>query len=117
MLFRSPIDEKIVRGQIEGGIVQGLGYAMMEVLESKNGKLSQDTFTTYIIPSSLDIPPIFSKLIENPSTIGPFGARGLGELPLVGVAPALVSAIQQAIKTKISKIPVTEEDILKGVQS
>jgi len=99
----TPIDSKIVKGQIEGGIVQGLGYAMMEVLESKAGKLSQDTFTTYIIPSSLDIPPIFSKLVENPSTVGPFGARGLGELPLVGVAPALASAVQQAIGTKITK--------------
>ncbi len=112
----TPIDSKIVQGQIEGGIVQGLGYAMMEVLESKDGKLSQDTFTTYIIPSSLDIPPIFSKLVENPSSIGPFGARGLGELPLVGVAPALASAVQQAIGTKISKIPITPEDILKGAQ-
>jgi CO/xanthine dehydrogenase Mo-binding subunit len=113
----TPIDDKIVLGQIEGGIVQGLGYALMEVLESKNGKIIQDTFTTYIIPTSLDIPPIVSKLIENPSTIGPFGARGLGEIPLVGVAPALASAIQQAIGSKITKIPVTPEDILKGVQS
>jgi CO/xanthine dehydrogenase Mo-binding subunit len=112
----TPIDDKIVQGQIEGGIVQGLGYTMMEVLETKKGKISQDTFTTYIIPSSLDIPPIFSKLVENPSTMGPFGARGLGEIPLVGVAPALASAVQQAIGTKITKIPITPEDILKGVQ-
>ncbi|PKM66787.1 MAG: aldehyde oxidase [Firmicutes bacterium HGW-Firmicutes-19] len=111
-----PIDDKIVKGQIEGGIVQGLGYAMMEVLESKKGKLSQDTFTTYIIPSSLDIPPIYSKLVKNPSTIGPFGARGLGEIPLVGVAPALACAVQQAIGTNITKIPITPEDIMKGVQ-
>jgi CO/xanthine dehydrogenase Mo-binding subunit len=112
----TPIDKKIVQGQIEGGIIQGLGYSMMEVLESRNGKLSQDTFTTYIIPSSLDIPPIMSELVENPSTIGPFGARGLGELPLVGVAPALASAIQQAVKCKITKIPVIPEDILRGIQ-
>ena len=112
----TPIDEKIVKGQIEGGIVQGLGYATSEVLETKNGKLSQDTFTTYIIPSSLDIPPIFSKLVENPSTMGPFGARGLGEIPLVGIAPALASAVQQAIGKRITKIPITPEDILKEVQ-
>lgn len=111
----TPIDSKIVAGQIEGGIVQGLGYAMLEVLESKNGKISQDTFTTYIIPSSQDIPPIFSRLVANPSTIGPFGARGMGELPLVGVAPALANAVSQAIGKKISKIPITPEDILQGV--
>lgn len=112
----TPIDEKIVQGQLEGGIVQGLGYCLLEVLESDRGKLAQDTFTTYIIPTAPDIPKIVAMCIDNPSTIGPLGARGLGEIPLVGVAPAVVSAIQQAIGSRVVKIPVTPEDILRRIQ-
>ncbi len=110
------IDERIVQGQLEGGIVQGLGYGLCEALESVQGKILQDTFTTYIIPTSLDIPKIVSICIENPSTIGPYGARGLGELPLVGVAPALANAVSQAIGKKITKIPVTPEELLRRVK-
>lgn len=110
------IDERIVQGQLEGGIVQGLGYGLFEVLESVRGKILHDTFTTYIIPTSMDIPNIVSKCIENPSTIGPYGARGMGELPLVGVAPALASAIGQAIGRNINQIPVSPEVLLRRVR-
>lgn len=107
----TPIDEKIVQGQLEGGIMQGLGYASMESLQSKDGKLLQRSLSDYLIPTAVDFPRIVCELIENPYPEGPFGARGLGELPLVGVAPAFAVAVEQAIGKKIDRIPVVPEYI------
>ncbi|HUV06696.1 MAG TPA: xanthine dehydrogenase family protein molybdopterin-binding subunit [Spirochaetia bacterium] len=103
------IDEKIIRGQIEGGILQGLGYATLEVMNQKDGKLLQGSITDYIIPTSVDSPKIESLLIDNPYTTGPFGAKCAGELPLVGTAPALAAAVQHALRAPIRRIPVTPE--------
>ncbi|TFG83057.1 MAG: aldehyde oxidase [Erysipelotrichales bacterium] len=111
----NPIDEKIVMGQIEGGVVQGLGYALLEAMEVKEGKLLQDTLTTYMIPTADDFPLIHIDLIDNPFEDGPFGARGLGEAPLVGVAPAVANAIQNAIGKPIPKIPVLPERIMEVI--
>lgn len=107
----TPIDEKIVQGQIEGGIVQGLGYAAMERLQTKEGRLLQDSLSEYLIPAAVDFPRIVLELIENPYAGGPFGAKGLGELPMVGTAPAFAAAVEQAIGKKIDCIPVTPEYI------
>lgn len=109
----TPIDAKIVQGQIEGGLVQGLGYGSMEVLTAKNGKLLQTNFTNYLIPTAVDFPKINIRLINNPYENGPFGARGLGELPLVGAAPALAAAIQRAIGRKVTQMPLTPEYIME----
>lgn len=109
----TPIDEKIVKGQIEGGLVQGLGYGCMEVLDIKEGRILQNNLTNYNIPTSLDIPTLEYRLIDNPYPDGPCGARGLGELPLVGVAPALALAVQNAIGKKITHIPLTPEYIME----
>lgn len=103
------IDRKIVQGQIEGGIVQGLGLALLEEFTCINGQPWQKSLSTYIIPSAGDFPPPAIKLVENPRKNGPFGGGGLGELPTIGVAPALVSAIQNALGKKICQIPVTPE--------
>jgi len=114
----TPIDRKIVQGQIEGGVVQGLGYGGMEVLEAIGGRLRQTNLTNYIIPTSMDFPTVHSRLIEdNPYPDGPFGARGLGELPLVGAAPALALAVQNAIGRKVKKIPLTPEYIMELMHS
>jgi CO/xanthine dehydrogenase Mo-binding subunit len=109
----TPIDESIVRGQIEGGLVQGLAFAGMEVLTAAGGRLQQDDFTNYVIPTALDFPHIESRLIENPTAYGPFGARGLGELPTVGATPALALAVQNAIGRKVTQLPVTPEKIME----
>ena len=108
-----PIDERMMRGQIEGGIAQGLGYATLEVLEFKNGVPMQKSLTDYIIPTSLDVPEIESRVIENPSRLGPYGAKCAGEVPFVGVAPAIAAAISLAIGKNINKIPATPEYILE----
>jgi CO/xanthine dehydrogenase Mo-binding subunit len=109
----TPIDEKIVRGQIEGGIVQGLGYGGLEVLTAEKGRLRQNNFASYMIPTALDVPEIVSKLVWNPNDKGPFGARGLGELALIGVAPALALAVQNALGCQVKQIPLTPEYIME----
>lgn len=109
----TPIDEQIVRGQIEGGFMQGLGYASMEQLTTSQGKLIQDSFSTYMIPTASDFPRLEVQLIDNPGPDGPFGAKGLGELPLVGVAPAYASAINYALDHAINSLPLTPEKIME----
>lgn len=108
-----PIDEQMVRGQIEGGLAQGLGYATTEVMTLLNGRIRQPSLTDYIIPTSKDVPVIESELVLNPYDAGPFGAKGAGELPLVGAAPALAAAVQNALGIPISEIPVTPELLLR----
>lgn len=105
----TPIDDTIVRGQIEGGIVQGLAYGGMEQLWARNGELGQTSLRDYVIPTALDYPRIEYRLIDNPFVNGPFGARGLGELTLIGAAPALALAVQNAIGHRVTRLPVTPE--------
>ncbi len=107
----TPIDETIARGQIEGGITQGLAYGCMEELSTVNGTLQQSTLADYPVPTSLDFPKPESILICNPFDDGPFGARGMGELTLVGAAPALALAVQNAIGRRVTQLPVTPERI------
>lgn len=107
------IDELVVLGQADGGLVQGMSYAYLEVMHHKNGRLQQKNMTDYIIPTAADIPRMETVLMENPYALGPYGAKGVGELTLVGAAPALALAIEQAIKRKITKIPVTPEYIME----
>jgi len=112
----TPIDESVVAGQVEGGMAQGLGYGAMEVLEIRDGKPLQCSLTDYILPTSLDLPPVTCRLVSSKSVIGPFGARGLGELPLVGAAPALAAAIENAIGKPVKRLPLTPEYILEVMQ-
>lgn len=107
------IDELIVRGQIEGGMLQGLGYAGMEVMQHKDGRLLQRTNTDYIIPTAMDFPKIQSKLVNNPYIDGPFGAKGVGETTLIGAAAAYALAVQNAIGHYIYKIPLTPEYLME----
>jgi CO/xanthine dehydrogenase Mo-binding subunit len=111
-----PIDEQIVRGQIEGGLAQGLGYATIEVMDLRQGRILQSSLTDYTIPTSLDIPEISSDFVLNPYEAGPFGAKGAGEMPLVGAAPALAAAVQHALGIPISSIPVTPEHLLQEIR-
>jgi CO/xanthine dehydrogenase Mo-binding subunit len=107
------IDEKIVKGQIDGGIVQGLGYGAMEVMENKNGRFKQRTSTDYIIPCALDIPSIQSELMCEPYKDGPFGAKGLGELTLVGAPIAYALAMENALNRPIYSLPVRPEFLME----
>ena len=111
------IDTKIVEGQVHGGVVQGLGYALCEELQFRDGRPMQATMTDYVIPGSLDIPPIRVKLFDNPYHNGPFGAKGAGEIPLTGVAPAVADAVERAIGRPVYRIPLIPEYVRSRVIS
>lgn len=103
------IDEQVVIGQVHGGIVQGLGYAISENLEVTDGRFQQHTMTDYIIPGSLDVPPIEVRLVSNPHRYGPFGAKGAGEIPFTGVAPAVADAVENALGKRVYRVPLIPE--------
>ncbi|MFA5225290.1 MAG: xanthine dehydrogenase family protein molybdopterin-binding subunit [Bacilli bacterium] len=107
------IDERMVIGQVEGGIAQGIAYGYLEVMQHDKGKIKQKNLTDYIIPTALDMVPIHTVLYDNPFAEGPYGAKGVGELTLVGGAPAVALAIEDAIGKKVSKIPATPEYIME----
>lgn len=100
-----------VVGQIEGGTMQGIGYALYEKAELKDGRFDVTGFTDYIIPTMTETPEFDVKIWENPYPYGPFGAKGLGELPFVGAAPAVVSALWMIFQRPFTRIPVMPEDL------
>ena len=108
-----------VEGQIEGGFVQGIGYALSEEIVFDGGKVINPSFADYKIPMAMDIPPITPIIVEACDETGPFGAKGVGEPGLVGVAPAIANAIYDAVGVRIKDLPITPEkvlDALKGKQ-
>lgn len=107
------IDERIVLGQADGGLAQGLAYGFLEVMNHKNGKILQKNMTDYIIPTAMDMCDMDTYLYENPYAFGPYGAKGVGELSLIGGAPAVAKAIENAIGKQVKKIPVTPEYIME----
>jgi CO/xanthine dehydrogenase Mo-binding subunit len=110
------INPDLVVGQIEGAVVQAHGYALLEDYKTKNGKVMTDQFSTYLIPTIWDIPEkVESVLVEVPDPNGPWGARGLGELPLLSVAPAIAAAIHDATGVWMSEFPFTPERVLRAL--
>jgi xanthine dehydrogenase molybdenum-binding subunit len=98
-----------VEGQIEGGIAQGLGGGLWEEMMVSDGVIENPNFVDYRLPTILDTPPIHVSLIEEPDPIGPFGAKGIGEHPILAPAPALANAIADATGVTVTEIPVTPE--------
>jgi xanthine dehydrogenase D subunit len=100
-----------VIGQIEGGTMQGIGLAIMEELVIDHGVVRNASFTDYLLPTFLDAPPVEAVLIEQPSSWGPFGAKGFAELPTISSTPAVVAAIRAATGKALTRVPVRPEDI------
>jgi CO/xanthine dehydrogenase Mo-binding subunit len=110
------INPSLVEGQIEGAVVQAVGYAITENFIVKNGHILTDQLSTYLIPTVLDIPETLeSVILEVAEPNGPFGARGLGELPFLPVAPAIAAAVHDATGVWFSEFPLTPERILRGL--
>jgi len=110
------INPELVVGQIEGAVVQAHGYAVLEDYKTKDGKVMTDQFSTYLIPTIWDIPEkVESVVVEVPDPNGPWGARGMGELPFLPVAPAIAAAIHDATGVWMSEFPFTPERILKAL--
>ncbi|MED3562129.1 xanthine dehydrogenase family protein molybdopterin-binding subunit [Bacillus xiapuensis] len=109
------IDERIMKGQIDGGLAQGLAYGYLEKMTSKQGRIQQKSISDYGPPTSLDVVSIESKVFDNPYADGPYGAKGAGELTLIGGAPAVQAAIEDALQTAFQQIPITPEVIIESL--
>lgn len=110
------IDELIVHGQINGGILQSLGYGSMEKLEVKGGRFKQKSMSDYVIPTSMDFPKQFYHIQENPYPWGPYGAKGMGELVFNGASAAYVDAVERALNTRFTSIPIPPEAIEEAMK-
>ncbi len=98
-------------GQLEGGIAQGLGLAVMEEIVLENGKVRNPSFTDYLLPTALDAPTVVAVMIEEPEPQAPLGAKGIGEPPCISVTPAIVAAIRAATGKALLRVPVRPQDI------
>jgi CO/xanthine dehydrogenase Mo-binding subunit len=106
------INPTLAAGQIEGGVAQAIGYTLYENVVWQNGRMANGQMTNYIMPTSADIPPIRVYFEENPYAFGPAGAKGIGELPMDGPAPAILNAIENATGKSFNHIPLMPEAIL-----
>jgi len=102
----------LATGQIEGGVAQAIGYTLYEKVAWENGRMANGQMTNYIIPTSMDIPPIRVIFEERPYPYGPMGAKGIGELPMDGPAPAILNAIENATGLSLVSIPATPETLM-----
>jgi CO/xanthine dehydrogenase Mo-binding subunit len=105
------INPQQVEGQIEGGTAQGLGLALMEEIQTRGGLITNASFTDYLIPTALDMPPVESVLIEDPEPDAPYGAKGVGEPPTVVSTAAVVCALRAATGRELTRVPVKPDDI------
>ena len=110
------VNPAMVEGQIEGAVVQAAGYTLLEDWKQKNGKALTKELSTYMIPTVMDIPDKTRSLIlEYPDPIGPYGARGMGEMPYLPFAPAVIDAVHTAVGIRFHSFPLTGEAVLRGL--
>jgi CO/xanthine dehydrogenase Mo-binding subunit len=111
------INPQQVIGQIEGGVVQALGYALLEDFRTAQGRVLTDKLSTYLIPTVLDIPDRLDAIIvETPDPNGPFGARGMGEMPYLPAAAAVAAAVHDATGVRFDAFPLTPERVWRGLR-
>ena len=112
------INPTAVEGQIQGGVVQGLGYALIEELVWDSGRLANPSLMDYKVPGTLDVPvEIEAIIVEAPDATGPFGAKGIGEPPIVGIAAAVSNAICDATGVRLNQLPMTPERVLSAIEA
>jgi xanthine dehydrogenase molybdenum-binding subunit len=104
-----------LEGQIEGGAVMGLGYALFEESEIEEGRVINPTFADYHLPTSLDAPPLQIKMVETDDPEGPFGAKGIGECASIALAPAIANAIYDAVGVRVYSLPMTPEKVYQAI--
>ncbi len=111
------INPGAVEGQIEGGVVQGIGYALFEEMVWDDERLANPSLMDYKIPGTLDAAcEIHTLLVEQPDETGPFGAKGIGEPPIVGIAPAIANAVAEATGVRLRRLPMTPERVLRALR-
>jgi nicotinate dehydrogenase medium molybdopterin subunit len=104
-------------GQLEGGCIMGIGFALLEELVVEQGRTISSSLETYLIPTIREAIKIKAKIIEIPEPFGPYGAKGLGESPLTPTAPAIHNAIRDALGLSLNQIPLTPERVLAALRS
>ena len=107
------INPVLAAGQIEGGVAQAIGFTLFENVVWKDGRMANGQMTNYIMPTAADIPPIRVYFEENPYAYGPGGAKGIGELPMDGPAPAILNAIENATGVSFSHVPLMPEAMME----
>jgi CO/xanthine dehydrogenase Mo-binding subunit len=106
------MNPQAVEGQIEGGTAQGLGLALLEEIQVRDGKVLNASFTDYLIPTILDMPPVKVDVLELADPGAPYGLRGIGEPPNISTPPAIVAALRDATGRELPRMPVRPEQIV-----
>lgn len=104
-------------GQIEGGVAQGIGYSLLEEIKYKDGKVQNNSFLDYQLPTIMDVPPIDSLIVETFEPQGPFGAKGLGEPTLIPVAPAIANAVYRATGVRFQSLPISPQQLAEALDN
>jgi CO/xanthine dehydrogenase Mo-binding subunit len=105
------VNPVLAAGQIEGGVAQAIGWALYENVVWRDGRMANARMTDYLVPTAADTPPIRVVFVENGYPHGPFGAKGIGELPMDGPAPAIASAIENALGIAVDRLPILPETL------
>jgi CO/xanthine dehydrogenase Mo-binding subunit len=105
------MNPQAVLGQIQGGSAQGLGLAVLEEIRIVDGRIANPSFTDYLIPTALDMPPMDIDVLERADPHAPYGLRGVGEPPTISATPAIVAAIRAATGLALTRVPVRPEHI------
>jgi CO/xanthine dehydrogenase Mo-binding subunit len=105
------VNPQAVEGQLEGGAAQGLGLAVMEEIQVKDGVIRNPSFTDYLLPTTLDMPPVRMDILELGDPSSPFGLKGVGEPPTISSGPAIVAAIRAASGREVTRVPVRPHDL------
>lgn len=111
------INPVLAKGQIEGGLVQALGYAVMEKIGIKDGLFDASRMQTYVVPTALDVPEMIVEFIEYPYTHTAPGAKGVGEIPMDGLAASIANAVEAASGIRITELPITPEKLLEKLHA
>jgi CO/xanthine dehydrogenase Mo-binding subunit len=111
------VNPDLILGQVEGSVVQGIGYSVMEDFKTEKGIALTSLLSTYLIPTAADVPArIDTVILEQPDPVGPWGARGLGEAPLIAIAPAVAAAVKNATGIWFTQLPLVPPTVLKGLK-
>ena len=110
------VNPNLVEGQMDGGFAMALGYALFEDLKLEKGKINNNKFSKYLIPTAMDMLQVENIIVEDPESTAPFGAKGIGEPVMIPIAPAILNAIYDAIGVRITELPATPERLIKAME-
>lgn len=111
------INPMAVEGQIEGGVAMGLGYGLTEEIREEQGRVKTRSLGEYMIPTSMDVPTVETHIVEEPVSAGPYGAKGVGEPALIPTAPAILNAIANALRIRVTELPASPENLLRLIRA